>query len=113
MNILQQLENAPKNIVLYLLGLVGGAVDDYTLLTLTIFCILLGFITGSILIPLATFFGGYFLVRLVGNLAEVIGFHARSTIDGQRFIAQSNMQVAGAIAQTQSSGTVVDGDTLP
>jgi hypothetical protein len=92
MNLGQQLENAPKNLVLYVLGLIGAVVDDYTLVTLLIFCMLLGFILHAVLIPVAVFFGAYFVLRLVNNVTEGIGHHARAT-------AQTNMQVAAAIAQ--------------
>jgi uncharacterized membrane protein YagU involved in acid resistance len=96
MNLGQQLENAPKNLVLYVLGLIGAVVDDYTLITLLIFCVLLGFILHAVLIPLAVFFGAFFVLRLVSNVAESIGHHAKAT-------AQTNMQVAAAIAQLAPS----------
>jgi hypothetical protein len=92
MNFLQQLEDAPKNLVLYVLGLIGSTVDDYTLVTLTIFCVVLGFILHAILIPLAVYFGGYFVMRLVNHIAIAMSQHAQAT-------AQTNMQIAGAIAQ--------------
>lgn len=92
MNTLKQLEDAPKNIVLYFVGLLGAIVDDYALITLVIACVLLGFALGSILIPLTVFFGAYFVLRLVGNMSEVIGYHARMT-------AQATMQIAAAQAQ--------------
>jgi hypothetical protein len=117
MNILKQLENAPRNLILYVLGLIGGVVDDYTLVTLTAFAALVGVIVGSILIGLAVFFGGYFVLRVVSNVAEVIGFHANRTAAAQEQVAQTNMQVAAAIAQfnvpNQAQGQVVDGDLLP
>lgn len=106
MNTLKQLENAPRNIITYFWGLLGAIVDDYALITLMIFCVLLGFTVGSILIPLTVFFGLYFLLKLTANIAEVIGYHANST-------AQSNMQVAQAIAMEKSVGQPVEGDVLP
>lgn len=106
MNTLKQLESAPRNLVMYFWALLGAVVDDFTLITLLIFAVLLGFAT-SVLIAATAFFGLYFVLRLVANLADVIGFHANST-------AQSNAAVAHAIAQTQrSAGTVVEGDILP
>lgn len=117
MNILKQLENAPKNLVLYVLGLLGGVVDDYTLVTLAAFAALLGVVVGSLLIGLTAFFGGYFILRVVANLAEVIGFHANRTAAAQEQVAQTNMQVAAAIAQfnvsNEINGMPVDGDLLP
>lgn len=99
MNLLQQLENAPKNLVLYVLGMIGAVVDDYTLVTLTILCVLLGFILGSILIPLAVFFGGYFVLRLVSNVAAAIGHHAQATAQSNAQVAQATVQIAAALAQ--------------
>jgi type IV secretory pathway VirB6-like protein len=99
MNLLQQLENAPKNLVLYVLGLIGAVVDDYSLVTLLIFCVLLGFVLDSILIPATAFFGLYFLLRLVNNLAEGIGLHAQATHQSGQMQAQSTMQIAAALAQ--------------
>lgn len=111
MNILKQLENAPRNIVLYFLGLIGAVVDDYTLVTLTIFCVLLGFVLSAVLIPITVFFGGYFLLRMVKNVSDVIGTHAQATFQGSQVEAQSTMQVAAALAQfhpPQNQGTDVD-----
>jgi len=105
MNFLQQLENAPKNLVLYVLGLIGSTLDDYTLITLAIFCVLLGFILGAVLIPIAVFFGGYWLMRLVNHIAQAVSQHAGAT-------AQTNMQIAAAIAQQKSIGQPVDGEVL-
>jgi hypothetical protein len=99
MNFLQQLENAPKNLVLYVLGLVGAVVDDYSLVTLLIFCVLLGFVLNSILIPATAFFGLYFVLRLVNNIAEGIGHHAEATFEAGRAEAQSTMQIAASLAQ--------------
>ena len=106
MSVLQQLENAPKNLVVYVVSLLGAVLDDYALVTLLIFSVLRGFVT-SPLIAATAFFGAYFIMRLVNNLAEGLGNLAQAT-------GQSNMQVAAAIAQaTRPSGTVVEGDTLP
>jgi len=99
MNLGKQLENAPKNLVLYVLGLVGAVVDDYTLVTLTIFCVLLGFILDAVLIPAAVFFGLYFVLRLVNALADTGYRLAQATFEGSRTEAQSTMQVAAALAQ--------------
>jgi hypothetical protein len=113
MNTLKQLEDAPKNIVLYFVGLLGAVVDDYALMTLVIFCVLLGFITGSVLIPLATFFGAYFVLRLVANIADVIGFNARAIYQAADQQAHATAQVAAALSQPRPvKGTVVDGDIL-
>jgi hypothetical protein len=71
-NTFKQLENAPRNLVFYVLGLLGAIVDDYTLVTLTVFCVLLGFVLGSVLIPFTTFFGLYFVMRLVDHLVRAI-----------------------------------------
>lgn len=110
MNVLQQLENAPKNLILYAIGLVGAVVDDYALVTLAIFCVLLGLILSAVLIPLAAFFGLYFLMRLVSNLAEAIGAHAQATHAAGMAQAQATMQVAGTLAQQK---TPVDVGELP
>ena len=99
MKFVQQLEAAPKNLVLYFLGLAGAVLDDYTLITLAVFSGLVGAITRSVLIPLATFFGLYFVLRLVANIADVIGFHANSTGTGHHQQAQATLQVAAALAQ--------------
>jgi predicted PurR-regulated permease PerM len=80
MNLLKQLENAPKNLVLYVLGLVGAVVDDYTLVTLTIFCVLLGFVLSAVLIPITAFFGLYFVTRLVDHIAQAIVASGRTRI---------------------------------
>ena len=95
MNLLQQLENAPKNIVLYVLGLVGAVVDDYALLTLTIFVVLLGFVLGSVLIPAAVFFGAYFVMRMVMSVTQVLSNQAEAILRQ----AQATMQVATALYQ--------------
>lgn len=112
MNTLKQLEAAPRNLILYAWGLVGAVVDDYALVTLLIFAVLLGFLTTA-LIAAAAFFGLYFLLRLVANIADVIDRHARIT-------AQANMQTAAAISNAAAlatgntrSGQVVEGDLLP
>jgi hypothetical protein len=107
MNFLKQLENAPRNLILYTLGLVGGVVDDYTLITLTAFSVLLGFAVGSVLIGLTAFFGGYFLLRMVSHITDVIGYHAR--VQGQN--AQATMQVAAALAQFRSPETQTPEET--
>lgn len=105
MNILKQLENSPRNLILYTLGLIGGVVDDYTLITLAIFSALLGVVVGSVLIGLTAFFGGYFVLRMVLHLAETIAFHARATLDGHRFVAQATLP--------QPVGQPVEGDVIP
>lgn len=105
MNTLKQLEAAPRNLILYAWGLLGAMVDDYALVTLTIFAVLLGFLTTA-LIAATAFFGLYFLLRLVANVADVIGLNART--QGQ--VANANMQIAAALARR---GTPVEGDTLP
>jgi uncharacterized protein YacL len=85
------LVDAPGHLLGYVLGLIVAVLDDYTLITLVIACALLGFVT-SILIACTAFFGAYFVLRLVANLADVVSYHARTT-------AQATMQVAGATAQ--------------
>jgi hypothetical protein len=107
----KQLENAPKNLVLYALGLVGAVVDDYALVTLLIFCVLLGFVLGSILIPATVFFGAYFVLRMVVAIVNSITAHGSATV-------HAGNQIAGALmyphqAQGSPVGTVVEGDTLP
>lgn len=113
MNFVKQLENAPRNLVLYVLGLVGAIVDDYTLVTLTVFCVLLGFVLHSVLIPAATFFGLYFLMRLVMNMAEAVAANAHAKAQN----AQATLQVAAALAQFRTphevQGVSVEGDILP
>lgn len=117
MNILKQLENAPRNLILYVLGLIGGVVDDYTLVTLTAFAALVGVVVGSILIGLTVFFGGYFVLRLVAHLAEAISLNARAQHQAAYEHAHATTQVAAAIAQfnvpNQAQGAPVDGDLLP
>jgi predicted cation transporter len=95
MNPLKQLEAAPRNLILYFLGLLGAVVDDYTLVTLTLFCVLLGFTVSSALIGLVAFFGGYFLLRLTANVSEAIGANAQAKTQN----AQATMQIAAAIVQ--------------
>ena len=86
------LVDAPGHLLRYVGGLVVALLQDYTLITLLIFVGLLGWLLGSVLIPAATFFGAYFMLRLVANLGEAIGWHGRT-------VAQANMQVAAALAQ--------------
>jgi hypothetical protein len=113
-SLLQQLESAPKNIVVYLVSLPVAILTDYALLTLAIACVLLGIVVGSALIGAMAFFGAYFIMRLVNNLAEGLGSLAQAT-------GQSNMQVAAAIAQATQppSPPIQEGmheflpDTLP
>lgn len=112
MNLLQQLENAPKNLVLYVLGLVGAIVDDYTLVTLTIACVLLGFLLGSVLIPATAFFASYFVLRLVSNVAEVIGTHAQATHAAGMGQAQATTQIAAALAQFHAQEKAPEGFEL-
>lgn len=100
MNFVKQLENAPKNLVLYTLGLIGAVVDDYALITLAIFCVLLGFVLDAVLIPLTAFFGAYFVMRIAVNLVESILLLANATASGARNQAQATMQVAAALAQS-------------
>lgn len=88
----QALVDAPGHLVRYVGGLIVALLGDYSLITLLIFVVLLGVATGSVLIAVTTFFGAYFVLRLVGNVADVIGYHAERT-------GSSIMQVAGATAQ--------------
>lgn len=83
MNTLRALEKFPGHFVGYLWGLLGAMLDDYALITLVIFVVLLGFAVGSALIATAAFFGAYFLLRLVINVAEAIGYHAYVTARAQ------------------------------
>lgn len=76
-SLVRVLSNAPAHFVTYVVGLVVAILDDYTLMTLTIFAVLLGFLT-SVLVAVAAFFGAYFVMRLVSNIAEAIGFLAVS-----------------------------------
>ena len=93
------LVDAPGHIVRYVGGLIVALLGDYTLITLLIFVGLLGWLLGSVLIAATTFFGAYFVLRLVANLAESIGFHANQTRLAGNQQAQSNMQIAAALAQ--------------
>lgn len=105
MNIVKQLEGAPRNLILYALGLIGAVVDDYTLVTLTIFCVLLGFAVGSVLIAAAAFFGLYFVLRLVLGIQEIVGAHAaevRRLASVHQTQANATHQIAAAIAQNTS-----------
>lgn len=95
MKTLRVLERFPRHFIEYLWGLLGAVLDDYALMTLAIFAVLLGFVT-SVFIAGAAFFGGYFLVRLTNTIAEGIGYHARTTAQAT---AQSNMQIAAALAR--------------
>lgn len=95
MNVLQQLENSPRNLITYAIGLVGAVVDDYALITLTIASVLLGFTVGSVLIGATAFFGAYFVLRLVVSMVEAISLHAQT----QNQTAQATMQIAAALAQ--------------
>lgn len=110
------LVDAPGHAIRYVGGLIIALLGDYTLITLVIFVVLLGLVTHSVLIPAAVFFGAYFLLRVVSNVAEAIGYHANQTAAAQarnaQVQSQAIMQVAGVMAQ-RSSGTVVEGDTLP
>lgn len=98
MKTLKQLEAAPRNLILYVWGLLGAIVDDYALITLTIFAVLLGLVTTA-LIAATAWFGLYFLLRLVANLADVTALHARTVGQTQAQQAQATMQVAAALAR--------------
>lgn len=99
MDLGKQLENAPKNLVLYVLGLIGAVVDDYVLVTLLVFCILLGFVLSSVLIPFTVFFGAYFVMRLVICIVDALVFNANATASAGHNQAQANLQIANALAQ--------------
>jgi hypothetical protein len=76
-----------EHVINYFLGLVASCVDDYTLITLVIFTVLLGLTADSALVALATFFGAYFLLRLIGHMANAITTHAQ-------IIGQATVQAA-------------------
>ncbi len=78
-----------ENLTSYFVDLAKATVDDYTLITLAAFGTSLGAAKRSPAVGLATFFGGYFALRLVNNVGEVIGYHARNTLVGNRFVAEA------------------------
>lgn len=99
MDTLRAIEHAPGHLVQYLWGLLGAILDDFAMITLTIFVVLLGLLTSSVLIAATAFFGSYFVLRLVSNVAESIGYTSRSINQGQQMQAQATMQVAAALTR--------------
>jgi hypothetical protein len=73
----QALVDAPGHLIRYIGGLIVLLLGDYVIITLAIFSVLLGFAVSSALIGAAAFYGGFFLMRLVANIADAIGFVGR------------------------------------
>lgn len=86
------LVDAPGHLLRFVGGLIIALLSDYSLITLLIFVTLLGLVVESVLIAATAFFGLYFLVRLVVNIADVIAYHAKT-------VGSSNMQIAAVLAQ--------------
>lgn len=62
----------------YTVGLVVAILTDLHITTLAITAVLAGFYTGSILFGVLAFFLLYSASRVVGNIAEAIGFGLRN-----------------------------------
>jgi hypothetical protein len=97
----QALVDAPGHLIRYVGGLIVLLLGDYVVITLAIFSVLLGFAVGSALIGATAFYGGFFLLRLVGNVADAIGFIGQC-VNNQ---AQATMQVAAAQARLNPPGS--------
>lgn len=67
----------PQHFLGYVVGLVVATLDDYTLITLIIVAALTGVLLSSILGGVLVYFGGYFVVRLVGVINNALGFGAQ------------------------------------
>jgi hypothetical protein len=91
----QKVVHRIEHLISYAVGLLAALVDDYTLITLLIFCVLLGVVVESALIPATAFFGLYFLMRLAANVADAIGFVGKSVNNH----AQATLQIAAATAR--------------
>jgi hypothetical protein len=98
-NFAKALVDAPGHLFGYVIGLIIALLGDYTLITLTIFVVLLGLLTGSILIAATTFFGLFFVFRLVVYLSDGLRYHADLNRLSGNQQAQATMQVAAALAQ--------------
>lgn len=99
----QALVDTPGHLIGYVVGLIIALLGDYTLITLTIFVGLLGLLTSSVLIAATTFFGLFFLFRLVDYLSDGIRYTSRSINQGQQMQAQATMQVAAALTKEISN----------
>jgi hypothetical protein len=91
----QALVDAPGHLIRYVGGLIVLLLGDYVIITLAIFAVLLGFAVGSWLIGAAAFYGGFFLMRLVGNIADAIGYLGSGVAGGlhrQADVSQAQLQ---------------------
>lgn len=71
-------EKAPRILFDFVIGMLIASIVDPISLSLTIACILLGFVTGSWLIAATVFFFSYVVIRTVNNIAGAIGSSGRS-----------------------------------
>ena len=94
----QALVDAPGHLIRYVGGLIVLLLGDYVIITLTIFSVLLGFAVGSWLIGATAFYGGFFLLRLVANVADAIGLVGRATANQSMAVNQ----VAAVLHQANS-----------
>jgi hypothetical protein len=91
----QALVDAPGHLIRYVGGLIVLLLGDYVIITLAIFSVLLGFAVGSALIGATAFYAGFFLLRLVGNIADAIGYLGQGVGSGlhrQADVAQAQLQ---------------------
>jgi hypothetical protein len=88
------LVDAPGHLIRYIGGLIVLLLGDYVIITLTIFSVLLGFAVGSWLIGATAFYGGFFLLRLVANIADAIGFAGNAMTGGLHAQADATSNAA-------------------